>query len=106
MTLTAVLGTNDADLASFCRRWHVAELSLFGSVLRGDGHDGSDVDLLVDFSPEARHSLFNLVQMQDELARMLGRDVDLVEKKGIERSDNYIRRRDILSAAKVVYAAR
>jgi predicted nucleotidyltransferase len=50
--------------------------------------------------------LFDLVSMQDELQAILGREVDLVEREAVERSENYIRRRNILSNLEVIYAAR
>jgi uncharacterized protein len=93
-------------LTEFCRRWKVTELSLFGSVLRDDFRPESDIDLLVSFSPRAKVSLFDLVRMQNELKEIFGREVDLVERRGIEKSENYIRRKSILSNIKVIYAAR
>ena len=94
----ALLLPRDA-LAAFCRRWQITELALFGSALRDDFGPDSDVDLLVSFAPDARHSLFDLVAMEEELEELLGREVDLVERAGIEKSDNWIRRRAILSSA-------
>ncbi len=93
-------------LAEFCRRWKIRELALFGSVLRADFHASSDIDLLVSFSPKAKVSLFDLVRMQNELKEIFGREVDLVERRAIEKSENYIRRKSILNNTKVIYAAR
>jgi hypothetical protein len=93
-------------LAEFCKRWRVSELALFGSVARGDFCPASDIDLLVSFSPKARISLLDLVRMENELKEMFGREVDLVERRAIERSRNYIRRKSILENTKVIYAAR
>ena len=93
-------------LAEFCRRWKISELAFFGSVLREDFHQSSDIDLLVSFRPKARISLFDLVHMQNELKEIFGREVDLVERRAIEKSENYIRRKNILSHTKVIYAAR
>ena len=93
-------------IAAFCRKWQIAELALFGSVLREDFRPDSDVDVLVRFLPEARHGLFDLIRMQEEIKGILGREVDLVEKSAIERSRNYIRRKAILSSAETVYASR
>ena len=93
-------------LAEFCRRWKISELAFFGSVLREDFRQSSDIDLLVSFRPKARVSLFDLVHMQNELKGIFGREVDLVEKRAIEKSENYIRRKNILSHTKVIYAAR
>ena len=92
-------------IAEFCRRWSISELALFGSVLRNDLRPESDVDVLVTFAPDARITLFDLVDMEEELAAVLGRKVDLVCREGIERSHNYIRRRAILGSAEVVYGA-
>ena len=92
-------------IADICHRWKVTEFSLFGSVLRDDFRPDSDVDVLVTFAPNSRVSLFSLVQMEDELKNLFGRDVDLVERAAIEKSENYIRRKSILSNAQVVYVA-
>ena len=92
-------------IADFCHRWNVVEFSLFGSVLREDFRPDSDIDVLVRFAPDARITLFDLVDMQDELKDVFGRDVDLVEKEAIQRSENYIRRKSILENAEVIYAA-
>ena len=86
-------------LAAFCRRWRVTDLALFGSVLRDDFGPASDVDLLVAFAPGARPSLFDLVEMEAELAGLMGRGVDLVTRRSVEESDNWIRRREILGSA-------
>src|SRR5579885_2936367 len=85
-------------IAEFCRRWQVVELCLFGSVLREDFRPDSDIDVLVTFAPQARHSIFDLLRMEDELARVFGRKVDLVDRRVLEQSPNYIRRRHILGS--------
>jgi predicted nucleotidyltransferase len=93
-------------VGEFCRRWKISEMSLFGSVLRQDFKPDSDIDLLVTFEAKAKISLFDLVHMQDELKEIFGREVDLVERRAIEKSENYIRRKNILSNTKVIYAAK
>ena len=93
-------------LAGFCNRWKVTELALFGSVIREDFYPESDVDVLVSFKADAHRTLFDLVNMQNELEQIFGREVDLVERTAIEQSENYIRRKSILSNTKVIYAAR
>lgn len=93
-------------LADFARRWKVTELAVFGSALRDDFGPDSDVDLLVAFEPDTAWSLFDRVTMRDELADLLGRPVDLVERRAIERSANPLRRRAILNSARSVYEAR
>jgi len=92
-------------LEAFCRRWKIAELALFGSVLRDDFGPDSDVDVLVSFLPEAEHSLFDMVRMQEELKEILGHEVDLVSRRGVESSRNYLRKDAILSSAEVVYGS-
>ena len=99
------LGVGEEALAAFCRRWHVAEMALFGSVLREDFGDGSDVDALVTFEAGAKPRLWDIFDMREELKGLLGREVDLIERVVIERSRNYIRREGILSTAQVIYAA-
>jgi len=93
------------ELAAFCERWQIKELALFGSVLRDDFGPESDVDVLVKFNPEAKHGLMAFVTIQEELGQLLGREVDLVDRGGVEQSRNYIRRRAILGSAQVIYAA-
>lgn len=94
-----------AEIASFCNRWKVKELAVFGSFLRDNFGPDSDIDLLVSFAPDARWGLFDLVTMQDELKAVLGREVDLVEREAVEQSENYIRRKGILGNLEVIYAA-
>jgi predicted nucleotidyltransferase len=90
-------------LSAFCRRNRIRRLALFGSVLRADFAPGSDVDVLVEFEPNADHSLFDLVHMQEELASMLGRKVDLIERTGLR---NPFRRSEILRTQQVIFDAR
>jgi predicted nucleotidyltransferase len=71
----------------------------------GDFRADSDVDVLVTFAPDAKWSLFDHVDMEDELSGLLGRPVDVVSRRGIERSSNASRRRAILESARVVYSA-
>jgi predicted nucleotidyltransferase len=94
-----------AKIEDFCRRWKIKEFALFGSVLRDDFRPDSDVDVLVVFEGDSRWSLFDMIDMQDELKEILGREVDLVERRAVERSENYIRRRHILQSLEPVYVA-
>ena len=91
-------------IAAFCRRWHITELALFGSVLRDDFCSDSDVDVLVSFEPQVPHTLLDIVRMQDELSEVFGRRVDLIERAAVERNRNYIRRNAILRSAETIYA--
>lgn len=89
-------------IESFCRKWQIREMSLFGSVLRDDFTPESDVDVLVTFEPEARWSLWDFIDLRDELSRLLQREVDVVSERGLR---NPFRRREILGSRQVVYAA-
>ena len=86
-------------LRDFCRKWKVTEFSLFGSVVRDDFGPESDVDVLVTFAPDARWTLFNMSDMNDELKALFGRSVDLLTRRAVERSLNPIRKTSILSSA-------
>jgi len=89
-------------IEEFCRKWKITEFALFGSVLTDDFRPDSDVDVLVTFAPDARHSLFDRVEMIEELREMFGRDVDLAEKPGLV---NPFVRKHVLAHNRVIYAA-
>jgi predicted nucleotidyltransferase len=93
-------------IIDFCRRWHISELAVFGSALRDDFNPDSDLDILVAFAPEADWSLLDHVRMEQELAALLGRKIDLLSKQAVEQSHNWIRRKEILDSAEVIYASR
>lgn len=99
------ISLNQAAIAAFCQKWKIAELDLFGSVLREDFRPDSDVDLLVTFVPEAAWSLLDRATMADELALIVGRKVDLVNRKALERSRNWLRKKAILESAEPLYVA-
>ncbi len=89
-------------IAAFCARWKVTELSLFGSVLRDDFRDDSDVDVLVELAPDHGLGLYEWVDMIEELRGMFGRPVDLVSKRSLR---NPFRKHHILTTRKVIHAA-
>ncbi len=103
MRINGRLEVPDEAIAAFCRRWKITQIEVFGSVLRDDFRPDSDIDLLVTFEEGARISLFDLVDMQDEIAKIVGRPVDLIERAAIEQSRNPFRRHSILTTARVVY---
>lgn len=90
------------ELAVFCRKWHIRELSLFGSALRDDFGPESDLDFLVSFEPGTTLALTDLLDMQEELETRYGRPVDIVEQEAVR---NPWRRYEILRTRKVLYAA-
>jgi predicted nucleotidyltransferase len=106
MPIASAVDLYRPELVEFCRRWKIRELAAFGSVLRQDFGADSDVDLLVTFHPDANWGLLEQATMESELATILGRRVDLVSRRAIERSPNWIRRRTILESAEAIHVAR
>lgn len=94
--MSARIAIDRERIADFCRCWKIVECALFGSVLCDDLRPDSDIDVLVSFAPDAKWRLFDVVHMEEELEQLFGRKVDLVERRAVERSENYIRRRHIL----------
>ncbi len=86
-------------IVSFCKRHRISRMLFFGSVLRADFGPDSDIDVLVEFDEEARITLFDMVDIQDELAALLGRNIDLTTPDGLSK---YIRP-DVIANAQVVY---
>ena len=99
------LGLSEQDISDFCQRWRITEFALFGSILRDDFGAESDLDILVAFAPDADWSLLDHVKMEQELEALLGRKVDLLSRRSVERSHNWLRRKEILDTAEVVYAS-
>jgi predicted nucleotidyltransferase len=99
------LHVTEAQIAAFCQKWQIVRFELFGSVLREDFDAESDIDVLVTFRAQSKWRFAGLLDMEDELKAMFGREVDLVERPLLERSPNWIRRRAILDSATPVYAA-
>ena len=87
-------------IKNLCQRYRVRELSIFGSALREDFRTDSDIDLLVEFEPEAQIGFVTLSRMQRELSAILNRPVDLVPKGGLKAKI----RESVISSAKVLYA--
>lgn len=94
------------QIKAFCNRWRITEFALFGSVLRDDFRSDSDIDVLVTFAPDAQRGLTETLQMQGELQAIFGRKVDFIVRAAIERSDNWLRKKNILESAQTVYATR
>ncbi|MCC6477421.1 nucleotidyltransferase domain-containing protein [bacterium] len=92
------------EIEAFCKKWKITEFSLFGSVLRDDFGPGSDVDVLVEFADDSAWKLGDWIDMEDELASILGREVDLLVRSEVVRMENWIRRKSILEGASNVYA--
>lgn len=97
------LKISSSEIAEFCQKWNIEELALFGSVLSDRFHAESDIDMLLSFQPNSRQGLLTLAKIKHELEFLLSRDVDIVIKEAILKSDNWIRRREILQTAQVIY---
>jgi predicted nucleotidyltransferase len=100
MVTSSRISFSEARLAEICRRYHVRELRLFGSALRDDFHDASDIDVLVEFDPGARVGFFGLARLQRELSTLFSRPVDVVPKQGL----NPAIRQSVLNTSEVIYA--
>lgn len=91
---------SDEELAEICRRYHVRELALFGSILRDDFDESSDIDVLVEFEPNAPIGFIALQDFQEELSTLFGRSVDVVTKPGLNRHF----REPVLKNARIIYS--
>ena len=97
---TIAIEIDKARLRDFCQKWKVTEFALFGSAVRPEEFRAdSDVDVLVSFSDDAPWSLLHMVDMKSELEEIFEREVDLLERDGVEGSRNRFRRRSILDSA-------
>jgi uncharacterized protein len=102
--MPVAISLDQRTISEFCERWRITGLALFGSVLRDDFRRDSDVDVLVTFADDARWSLLDHIAMEEELSGRLGRKVDLVSRRAVERSKNWVRSGAILSQAEPIYA--
>lgn len=105
MIYTQQIQPSMAEITEFCHKWQVTEFALFGSVLREDFNEQSDIDILVSFAPNTPWTILDLVVMEQELEACFHREVDLVEKRVIENSSNPIRKANILNSAQVIYSS-
>jgi hypothetical protein len=104
MSGTLQLGDSQVDestLADLCRRYSVKELSFFGSAARGEMRPNSDIDILVEFLPDAPIDLLDYAGLMLELSHLLGQKVDLVSKNGLKPRI----RASVLNEARLLYAA-
>ncbi len=97
------LGLSSSRIAQFCQKWGIIELSLFGSILGNQFSQDSDIDILLQFSPNSRQGLLTLAKIKHELEEQTGRVIDIAIKESIENSENEIRRQEILKTVKVIY---
>ena len=93
---------NYDDIAELCKKHGVNELSIFGSSIREDFNQNSDVDFLVSFNNTLEISLFDIMNLEKKFSELLKRDVEIVEKESLK---NPIRKNKILSTREIIYAA-
>ncbi len=90
------------SIIEFCQRWKVQEFYLFGSVLRDDFNEQSDIDVMIKFLPDPGWG-WEVVRMDSELEKIFGRKVDIAYKDVVEQDDNWLRQKNILSTARLIY---
>ncbi len=93
-------------IKQICQQWQIEELALFGSVLREDFNPTSDIDVLVSFAESAQITFFDLDTIEQQLSKLFNRSVDVVTKRAIEQSHNWIRKKNILENAQIIYEQR
>jgi len=95
----------EEKIKDFCKKWGISEFSIFGSYIRNELREDSDVDVLISFKDNVKYTLFDMVHIQKELENMFERKVDVITKKGLENSRNHIRKKAIFNEAKLIYAS-
>jgi uncharacterized protein len=93
------------QIEAFCQKWQIAEFALFGSVLRDDFNQESDIDVLIAQATGVHWNLFDLGEMAEELQLIFNRHVDIIPRDGLEKSRNRRLRQSILNHSLVIHAA-
>src|SRR5215470_7071084 len=93
---------NYNDVILLCKKYNINELSIFGSSIRDDFSQNSDVDILVSFDNNSEITLFDIMDLEKEFSQLVKREVDIVEKEALK---NPIRKNKILSTREIIYAA-
>jgi predicted nucleotidyltransferase len=93
---------NYNDVVSLCKKYYIIEMSIFGSSIRDDFTEDSDIDILVSFEQNSEITLFEIIELEKEFSRIINREVDIVEKESLK---NPIRKNKILSTREIIYAA-
>ena len=95
------ISLDEDEIKRLCVKYHLTELSVFGSAIRDDFNDDSDVDILVSFDENSHSTLMDILDLKDFFTNLLNREVDIVEKEGLS---NPFRKKSILSTKEVIYA--
>ncbi|MCL2481520.1 MAG: nucleotidyltransferase domain-containing protein [Spirochaetaceae bacterium] len=93
---------NYDDVVRLCKKYYIIELAIFGSSIRDDFTQSSDVDILVSFNSNSKTTLFDIIELENEFSKLFDRKVDIVEKESLK---NPIRKNKILSTREIIYAA-
>jgi predicted nucleotidyltransferase len=96
------ISLNYDDIVNICRKYYIIELSIFGSSIRNDFNENSDIDILVSFAKNSSINLFDIMNIEHEFAELLKRKIDIIEKESLR---NPIRKNQILSTREIIYAA-
>ena len=96
----------EEKIRDFCRKWRIKELAVFGSILRDDFRPDSDIDFLVSFHEGCKPPWPQVLDLEDELVAMVKHPVDVIERRNVETSENYIKRKHILGSAETIYVER
>lgn len=99
------INVNRHELDLICQNWNIVELSFFGSVIRDDFNDNSDIDILVEFHPEAVITLSKFERIRLDFENFFNRKVHLVSKRAVVESRNALRRNAVLSSSRIIYGA-
>lgn len=97
------LQVNSEELGNFCQENLIAELAVFGSILRDDFSTNSDIDLLISYLPSAPRGLIEKIILKEKFEYLFKRRVDLISKISMAKSRNWIKRQSILNSAEVIY---
>lgn len=100
------LSVSAKELRKFCVQSHIKQLAFFGSVLRNDFREDSDIDILIRLATDSNIDLLDFVGLEYQLEDLFHRDVDLLTWNAVEKSHNWIRRHAILDSAKLIYDSR
>jgi len=96
------LEINENKVKEIASSYKILELYIFGSALRQDFNDKSDIDLLIKLSKDSGYSIFELIEIKEKFEKLFNRKIDLVELEGLR---NPYRKEEILKTAKMIYAA-
>jgi len=87
----------EETIRAFCKKWKIRSFCFYGSIMRDDFRPDSDIDVMIEFFPDDKTSLPDMSAMQEELEALFSRNIDLADRKSVEQSENYIRRKGMLS---------